>query len=80
MSNEKETKTNRTQLTDLPVAEQEMTAEEMENVQGGGATGFIKGAGTGTSSSPTNPQTALPPSPGTTTTKTSQNTSFGSNW
>ena len=33
MSNE--TKTNRTQLTDLPVAEQEMTAEEMENVQGG---------------------------------------------
>ena len=33
MSNK--TKTNRTQLTDLPVAEQEMTAEEMENVQGG---------------------------------------------
>ena len=33
MSNE--TKTNRTELTDLPVTEQEMTAEEMENVQGG---------------------------------------------
>ncbi len=33
MSNE--TKTNRTQLTDLPIAEQEMTAEEMAKVQGG---------------------------------------------
>lgn len=33
MSNENPT--NRTQLTDLPVAEQEMTAEEMENVLGG---------------------------------------------
>ena len=35
MSNE--TKTNRTQLTDLPVAEQEMTAQEMAKVQGGKA-------------------------------------------
>lgn len=33
MSNE--TKTNRTQLTDLPVAEQELTGQEMEKVQGG---------------------------------------------
>ena len=33
MSNENPT--NRTQLTDLPVTEQEMTAEEMENVLGG---------------------------------------------
>ena len=36
MSNENET--NRTQLTDLPVAEQEMTAEEMAQVQGGKTT------------------------------------------
>lgn len=35
MSNEKEPKTNRTQLTDLPAAEQELTEKEMEKVQGG---------------------------------------------
>ena len=29
------TKTKRTQLTDLPVAEQELTGQEMEQVQGG---------------------------------------------
>ncbi len=30
-----QTKTNRTQLTDLPVAEQELTGQEMAQVQGG---------------------------------------------
>ena len=30
-----QTKTNRTQLTDLPIAEQELTGQEMEQVQGG---------------------------------------------
>ena len=32
----KNPKTKRTQIQDLPVAEQELTAEEMEKVEGGG--------------------------------------------
>ncbi len=34
MANEKEPKTNRTQLTDLTISQQEITEEEMKKVQG----------------------------------------------
>lgn len=69
MSNEQKT---RTLIEDLPVTEQEMTTEEMENVQGG-KTYFESRSNTTIAPkepppNPTKTQTPLPPAPGKTQT------------
>ena len=69
MSNEQKT---RTLIEDLPVAEQELTAEEMENVQGG-KTYFESRSNTTSVPPPIGPPkepppatpTTVPPAPGT---------------
>ena len=76
----KNPKTKRTQIQDLPVAEQELTTEEMEKV-GGGKTWNETRSNNNVAAAPppvpTKTQTPLPPAPGKTNT-TSQGTSFGS--
>lgn len=75
MSNEQ--KKSRTLIEDLPVAEQALTTEEMENVQGG-KTFFESRSNTtkeGQSATTTDPTTLPAPTPATTPTPTPPPTS-----
>ena len=64
-----ENQSNRTQLTDLPATEQEMTAEEMAQVQGGTTHKETRSNPTVAAALPppdSKNQTPLPPAPGKT--------------